>query len=121
MDSQQLLKLYFILTQIFLGGKAKINLHAVLKLTVFMPVSCLMRSRRHNVIECLDVYVRIITGNGMFKENIIKIYLGERITKEAVIIRIESNFSRFHWGMKCWENYIEFHTSVKRRKITFNT
>ena len=39
-------------------------------------------------------------------ENVIEKYLGERIKKEVVIIRIESYFSAFHWGMKCRLNYI---------------
>ena len=44
------------------------------------------------------------------------------------VLRPEGYLSGFHWGMKCWENYIKFawsvptfHTSVKRRKITFNS
>ena len=49
MDSQSIHTLYFTLTQIFSGGKTKINLHMTLKLTVFMPISCLMQSRRHLV------------------------------------------------------------------------
>ena len=49
MDIRQLLTLYFTLTQIFSGEKAKINLHMTLKFTVFMPISCLMRSHRHLV------------------------------------------------------------------------
>ena len=42
MDSLQLLTLY--LTPIFLGRKAKINLHTTPKLIVAMPISCLLRS-----------------------------------------------------------------------------
>ena len=38
------------LTQIFSGGKAKLNLLTpLLKLKVFKPISCLMRSRRYLV------------------------------------------------------------------------
>ena len=44
MDSLQLLTLYIILTHIFPGGKAKINLHTTLKLTVVMPINRLLRS-----------------------------------------------------------------------------
>ena len=51
---------YFTLTQIFSGGKAKVNLHAALILTVFMPISCLMRVRRHLIFERRDVYVHVI-------------------------------------------------------------
>ena len=40
MDSRQLLLLYFTLTTIFSGGKAKIYLYKMLQLTVFMPISC---------------------------------------------------------------------------------
>ena len=44
-NSWHLLTFYF--TQIFSGGKAKINLHMTLKLIVIMLISCLMRSRHH--------------------------------------------------------------------------
>ena len=43
-DSLQLLTLYLTLTHIFSGGKAKINLHMTSKLTVVMPINCLLRS-----------------------------------------------------------------------------
>ena len=105
MDSGQLLTLYFRLTQIFSGGKAKIYLHTTLQLTVFMPISCPMRSRRH--LDFLNVVTstfarhslnarNVINWECNFKKNIIKKYLGERIKKEVVIIRIESYFSAFH-------------------------
>ena len=42
MDSLQLLILYLTLTHIFSGRKAKINLHTTPKLTVAMPISCLL-------------------------------------------------------------------------------
>ena len=42
MDSLQLLTLYLTLTHIFSGRKAKINLHTTPKLTVVMPISCLL-------------------------------------------------------------------------------
>ena len=45
-----------------------------------------------------------------------------------IIIRVESYFSAFHWGMKCRLNqskldviFPTFHTSVKCRKIIFNS
>ena len=46
MDSLQLLTLYLILrsTHIFSVGKAKINLQTTPKLTVVMPINCLLRS-----------------------------------------------------------------------------
>ena len=105
MNSGQLLTLYFTLTQIFSGGKAKIYLHTMLQLTVFMPISCPRRSRRHR--DFLNVVTskfarhslnarNVIYWERNFKENIIKKYLGERISKEVVIIRIESYFSAFH-------------------------
>ena len=81
MDSGQLLTLYFTLTQIFSGGKAKIYLHTMPQLTVFMPISCTMRSRRHlvfmNVVT--STFARhslnarnFINWERNFKENIIK-------------------------------------------------
>ena len=42
MDSVQLLTLYLTLTPIFSGRKAKINLHTTPRLTVVMPISCLL-------------------------------------------------------------------------------
>ena len=42
MDSLQLLTLYLTLTPIFSVRKAKINLHTTPKLTVVMPISCLL-------------------------------------------------------------------------------
>ena len=83
MDSGQLLTLYFTLAQIFSGGKAKIYLHTMLQLhvTVFMPISCPMRSRRH--LDFLNVVTstfalhslnarNVISWKSNFKENIIK-------------------------------------------------
>ena len=74
-----------------------------------MQVSCVMPSRRHLVFLMLLLLFRrhrachslnvlnIINWKRNFKENIlIKKYLGERITKEVVIIRIKSYFSAFH-------------------------
>ena len=78
--------------------------HTTLKLTVFMQISCLIRSRRHLVFTSWRVRTRhsalhslnawnVINWRHTFKEIIIKKYLGERITKEVVIIRIKSYFS----------------------------
>ena len=44
MDSLRLLTVYLTLTPIFSGRKAKIDLHMTPKLTVVMPISCLLRS-----------------------------------------------------------------------------
>ena len=44
MDNLQLLTLYLTPTPIFSGRKAKINLHTTSKLTVVMPISCLLQS-----------------------------------------------------------------------------
>ena len=44
MDSLRLLTVYLTLTPIFSGRKAKIDLHMTSKLTVVMPISCLLRS-----------------------------------------------------------------------------
>ena len=44
MDSLRLLTVYLTLTPIFSGRKAKIDLHMAPKLTVVMPISCLLRS-----------------------------------------------------------------------------
>ena len=43
MDSLQLLTPYLTLTPIFSGRKANINLHTMPKLTVVVPISCLLR------------------------------------------------------------------------------
>ena len=42
MDSLQLLTLYLAPTPIFSGRKAKINLHTTPKLTVVIPIGCLL-------------------------------------------------------------------------------
>ena len=42
MDSLQLLTLYLALAPIFSGLKAKIKLHMTPKLTVVIPISCLL-------------------------------------------------------------------------------
>ena len=44
MDSLRLLTVYLTLTPIFSGRKAKNDLHMTPKLTVVMPISCLLRS-----------------------------------------------------------------------------
>ena len=44
MDSLRLLTVYLTLTPIFSSRKAKIDLHMTPKLTVVMPISCLLRS-----------------------------------------------------------------------------
>ena len=104
-DSGQLLTIYFTLTQISSDGKARIYLHTMLQLTVFMPISCPMRSRRH--LDFLNLVTstfarhslnarNVINWERNFKENIIKKYLDKLIRKEVVIIRIESYFSAFH-------------------------
>ena len=58
MDSVQLLTLYLTLTPIFSGRKAKINLHTTPKLTVVMPISCLL--------PCADpgIFIREGAGGG---------------------------------------------------------
>ena len=56
MDSLQLLTLYLTLTPIFSGRKAKINLHTTPKLTVVMPISCLL--------PCADPRILVRWGGG---------------------------------------------------------
>ena len=56
MDSLQLLTLYRALTPIFSGRKAKINLHTTPKLTVVIPISCLL--------PCADPGIFIRGGGG---------------------------------------------------------
>ena len=51
-----------------------------------------MRHSAHHGLNARNV----VNWKRNFKENIIKKYLGERIIKEVVIIRIESYFSAFH-------------------------
>ena len=81
MGSRQLLTLYSTLTQIFSGGKAKIYLYTVLQLTVFMPIRCPMRPRRHLVFlnAVTSTFARhslnarnVINWELNFKENIVK-------------------------------------------------
>ena len=56
MDSLQQLTLYLTLTPIFSVRKAKINLHTTPKLTVVMPISCLL--------PCADPGIFVRTGGG---------------------------------------------------------
>ena len=56
MDRLQLLTLYLALTPIFSGRKAKINLHMTPKLTVVIPISCLL--------PCVDPEIFVRGGGG---------------------------------------------------------
>ena len=56
MDSLQLLTLYLALTPIFSGRKANINLHTTPKLTVDIPISC--------VLPCADPGIFVMGGGG---------------------------------------------------------
>ena len=102
-NSRQLLTLYFTITKISLGGKANINSHTTLKVTVFMKISCIMCSCHQLVFNVVtSTYARhslntrnVINWKRNFKENIIKKYLEENITKEVVIIRIKVIFLLF--------------------------
>ena len=69
MDSRQLLTLYFMLTQIFSGEKAKIYLHTMLQLTVLMSISCPMRSRRHLVF--MNVVTSTFASHSLNARNVI--------------------------------------------------
>ena len=89
--------LHFTVTQIFSVGKQT-------TLTVFMPISCLIQSCRyffffHVVTSTYPSHIlnaqNVINWKRNFKENKIRKYLWERITKEVVIIRIESCSSIF--------------------------
>ena len=66
MDSLQLLTLYLALKPIFSGRKAKINLHTTPKLTVVIPISCLL--------PCADpgIFVRGGGGGGGVHVNLTK-------------------------------------------------
>ena len=81
MDSQHLLTLYFTLTQIFAGGKAKINLHTMLELSIhadqlsnaISPPSCFFFNVVRSTYTIQSLNVRsIINWKRYFKENIIK-------------------------------------------------
>ena len=69
MDSRQLLTLYFTLTQIFSGEKIKKNLHTTLKLTLFMLISRLMRSRRH--LEIWNLRVVKVRHHSLMRETLL--------------------------------------------------
>ena len=70
-----------VITFIFSGRKAKINLYTALKLTVVMPISCLVQSRHHlvslNIVTSTYTRYRLnernlINGKRNFKRDIIK-------------------------------------------------
>ena len=67
----------------------------------------------------------LLTGSVILRKKIIIKYLGERIKKEVVIVRIERFFFcvslRYEMSFKLHLIFPTFHTSVKRRKITFNS
>ena len=70
MDSLQLPTLYLTLTPIFSGRKAKINLHTTPKLTVVMPISCLL--------PCADPGIFVGGGGGGGHVNLTKKKLWQR-------------------------------------------
>ena len=59
MDSLQLLTLYLALTPIFSGRKAKINLHTAPKLTVVIPISCLLPCEDPGIIFVRGPHVNL--------------------------------------------------------------
>ena len=71
-------------TQIFPGRKEKIYLRSTLKLTEFMPISCLMRSRRH--LDFLNVVTSTLARHSLNARNVInwKRYFKERIFKKKL-------------------------------------
>ena len=97
MDSPELLTLYFTLTQISSGGKAKINLHTALN----QQYSCqsatgLMRSCRHlgfyNVVRSTYAHHSLNARNFInwkcsFKVNKIKKILGRKNNKRSCIYK----------------------------------
>ena len=61
MDSLQLLTLYLTCSPLFSGRGAKINLHTTPKLTVVMPISCLL--------PCADPGIFVRGGGGGLRQS----------------------------------------------------
>ena len=105
MNSLQLLTLYLALTPIFSGRKAKINLHLTPKLTVVIPISCLL--------PCADP--RILSGGGGPRQSDQKklcqrclffaffIVPGLVYRSQMVNFKEKYHFSRFRRGSKFFQ------------------
>ena len=108
MDSLQLLTLYLTLTPIFSGGrKAQINLHTTPKLTVVIPISCLL--------SCADpgIFVRAGGGGGVHvnltKKTVVCLFfafflvLGLVIKSQMVNFKEKYHFLRFRRESKFFQ------------------
>ena len=76
---------------------ASINsIHADQLFNAISPPSCFLTAVTSTFARHSLNARNVINWERNFKENVVKKYLGERIWKEVVIIRIESYFSAFH-------------------------
>ena len=111
MDSLQLLTLYLALTPIFSGRKAKINLHTTPKLTVVIPISCLL--------PCADpgIFVRGGGPRQSDKKNsdsVVCLFfafflvLGLVFRCQMVHFKEKYHFSRFRRGSKFFQGGANF-------------
>ena len=76
---------------------ASINsIHADQLFNAISPPSCFLTAVMSTFPRHSLNARNVINWECNFKENVLKKYLGERIRKEVVILRIESYFSAFH-------------------------
>ena len=108
MDSLQLLTLYLALAPIFSGRKAKIKLHMTPKLTVVIPISCLL--------PCADPGIFVRRGRGGPRQSDKKssdsvvclffaffLVLGLFFSSRMVNFKEKYHFSRFRRGSKFFQ------------------
>ena len=94
MDSLQLLTLYLTRTPIFSGRGAKINLHTTPKLTVAMPISCLL--------PCADPGIFVRGGGGstaIWQFLVLSLFY----RSQMVNFKEKYHFSRFRRGSKFFQ------------------
>ena len=102
MDSLQLLTLYLALTPIFPGRKAKINLHTTPKLTVVIPISCLLPCADPGIFLRGVVHVNLTKSSDsvvcLFLFFAFFLVLGLFYRSHMVTFKEKYHFSRFRRG-----------------------
>ena len=100
MDSLQLLTLYLALAPIFSGRKAKIKLHMTPKLTVVIPISCLLPCADPGISSGVGVHVNMTKKalTALFVCFLLFLVLGLFYSGHMVNYKEKYHFSRFRRG-----------------------